>query len=73
MIPERRYLRIVFLDDPVQRAISQVAIPSRRHQLLMTLNNASRSPLFHLFGAEQVSVYTRVKFGCKSLAQMGQF
>jgi len=38
--PDRRYLRIVFRDSPVRRAISRIECPSRKCQRRITLSNA---------------------------------
>lgn len=40
-VPLRKYLRIVFRDKPVRRAISWIGNPSRISRRLITLNNAT--------------------------------
>jgi hypothetical protein len=39
-VPDRKYLRIVFRDSPVRRAISRIESWSRNAQRRITLNNA---------------------------------
>src|SRR5690606_15852996 len=63
--PDRRYLRIVFRDSPVRRAISRIECPSRRCQRRITLSNAMsitpKSPAINQQGWVQTWVTSQWK------------
>jgi hypothetical protein len=65
---------IVFLDNPVLRAIPRIDICSRKCQRPIALNIATLiTPVFSRPFIEQDSVYKWIKFGCKLPQKVAQF
>jgi hypothetical protein len=71
--PDRRYLRIVFRDNPVRRDISRIETRSLNAQRRITLNNAMSITPWTPAEASRGEVQTWVKSQWKFLAQPGQF